>query len=284
MYNYEKRGGNMNCQKCGTQMNEDDKFCPVCGAAQVASQARQSFCPSCGGVVGDDETFCSQCDAQITANPPQTFNTYPAPENRRNNNTAIIIAIVSVLVVAVMALAAVLIINSNSSKDAEEIDDPYTEQEMVEEDEEPAPPVFGWVSASSTRGYDTDTSTGEVVNYYPEYAVDGDMRTAWTPDRNRESQPTITLNSNDMQYVTGIRMTNGYCKSERTYTKNCRITRALIEYNGGSKEAMFGINNYRNMLEVTFDEPVYTDHISITVLETYYGDWKDTAISEIEVF
>lgn len=286
----------MNCGKCGTQLGASDKFCPVCGAEQkMEDLSNGTFCKNCGTEIFESDVFCPGCgkrtkEPEPTPAPaPAEMPKYnpappvyqPQPQKQKNTTVTVLIVILAVLVAVAIGVGAYALLSGNDG-DYE----PYPGQptEVPVATATPAPPQFDWVAASSTRGYDKDSSTGEIVHYYPEYAVDGDMRTAWTPDRNIESIPTITLNAHENQYVTGIRMTNGYCKSEKTYTRNRRITRARISYRGGEKEVTFGIDNYRAMLSVKFDEPVYTDYISITVLDSYYGDWKDIAISEIEVF
>lgn len=283
----------MNCKNCGAVLGDGDMFCPECGSKQEPMQyVRPNVCQYCGTQLEVGAEFCQNCGAKVGAPAsvpprPNPVNSYNTNTQKQSGNTATVILIVAlVLVIAVGAGLVIYMLYGRNVNNSQSETSVAVETEVSTEAPTPAPPPphFDWVSASTTRNYDVDSSTGEICHYYPEYAVDGDMRTAWTPDRNRDSRPTFTLNANDNQYVSGIRMTNGYCKSEKTYTKNRRITRVRVSYNGGEKEASFGIENYRTMLEVLFDEPVYTDYITITVLDSYYGDWKDIAISEIEVF
>lgn len=284
----------MNCEKCGAQLGAGDKFCPVCGAEQKMENMKNgTFCQNCGMEIFESDVFCPGCGKRTRepepAPAPQPTPAHtpvppvyqPQPQKEKNTTVTVLIIILAVLVAIAVGIGAYALFGGNDNDNEE-----YSVQptEVAVATPTPAPPQFDWVVASSTRGHDKDSSTGEFVYYYPEYAVDGDMRTAWTPDRKIESIPTITLNAHNDQYVTGIRMTNGYCKSEKTYTRNRRITRARISYRGGEKEVTFGIDNYRAMLSFKLDEPVYTDYISITVLDSYYGDWQDIAISEIEVF
>lgn len=283
----------MNCKNCGAVLGDGDMFCPECGLKQEPMQyMHHKVCQYCGTQLENGAGFCQNCGTKVGAPasvPPRSnsVNGYNTYTQKQSGNTATVILIVAlVLVIAVGAGLVIYMLYGRNVNNSQSETSVAVESDVSTEAPTPAPPppCFDWVSASSTRNYDVDGTTGEICHYYPEYAVDGDMRTAWTPDRNRDSRPTFTLNANDNQYVSGIRMTNGYCKSEKTYTKNRRITRVRVSYNGGEKEATFGIENYRTMLEVLFDEPVYTNYITITVLDSYYGDWKDIAISEIEVF
>ncbi|MBQ3426404.1 MAG: protein kinase [Clostridia bacterium] len=202
---------------------------------------------------------------------------------------AIVAGIVALAVAAVSYTVGLLYMMNTKSKDdiIEEIVKKDKEEDAKATEASPTEkvyksPVFDHVSASSTRG--TDYTSGVAVNYFPEYAVDGDYSTAWSSDRFIELTPTITLSSETKQHVSGVRMSNGYFKSETTYVRNRRITKVSVEYEGGSKTQEMSINMYRVMQDIEFDEPVDTTYIKIHVLESYYGDWKDINISEIEVY
>lgn len=213
---------------------------------------------------------------QPNFNSPQ--NQYP--QQRNDNGIKIALIIMGAVIVVVATVIAVLLFSGLSDKDTSPTSAPAvtsTPQPTV-----PPAPVFTSVSATSTRG--TDYTSGVGINYYPEYAIDGDYTTAWSSDRNIELTPTITLSSSTKQHVTGIKLANGYFKNENTYTRNRRITKVLVEYEGGSKIQDLDINQYRVMQDIKFDAPADTSYISIKVLESYYGDWKDIAISEIEVY
>lgn len=289
----------MNCSNCGAENTANDKFCSACGAELIAEKGR--FCTNCGTEIFDTDTFCPGCGIKTMQSSNSLNNQNQAnqqmrmPQQPPKRGTSAGVVVLIVIVALLVALAAAYIgykFWSESKTDWTEngyIDTPVqTQSQEVGQNPEPtlmpSAPEFDWVVASSTRDYDTDNATGEIIHYYPEYAIDGDMRTAWSSDRKIESMPTITLNANDDQYVTGIRMTNGYCKSEKTYTKNRRITRVRVSYRGGVEEAYFSIDGYRQMMDIKFDRPVYTDYVSVTVLETYAGEWKDIAISEIEAY
>ncbi len=282
----------MNCTNCGWKLKPDERFCPECGSpapvqqsqgynGQFQSQAYndpnnlKSFCPGCGTELYASDVFCPTCGRDLGA-PIQPYSSAPSP---KKSQAGVIVAVVCLVVLALGALVTAILALNDSNNDGDT-------DRVVEETATPipGPPVFTDISATSTRGHDVDSTNNEIVYYYPSYAVDGLMYTAWTPNRNTDSSPILTLSANTKQYVTGIRMTNGYCKSQKTYTRNRRITKVCIMYEGGEKTVTFSIDNFGNLIDVYFDEPVYTSYISIKVLETYYGDWQDIAISEIEVF
>jgi hypothetical protein len=60
------------CLKCGTQVEQDDEFCPSCGTKQVKQlelaankkpiePLHMPFCPNCGIRVQDIDNFCANC-------------------------------------------------------------------------------------------------------------------------------------------------------------------------------------------------------------------------------
>ena len=270
----------MNCTKCGATISEADVFCPNCGAKTEQASAPGTFCPDCGTEIFDADAFCPTCGRSTKPNyqapPQQAYRPPYVPQRPKQSNTGLIIAIIAaVLAFAVAAFALFKI----APKDTNGEPEPTQTAEVA-----PAPPMFPSISATSTRGYDIDGTTKTTVYYYPDYAVDGDITTAWSSDRKIELTPTITLSADTKQRVSGIRMTNGYCKSEKTYIRNRRITKVKVSYEGGEITTGFDINNYRVMLDIPFDKPVDTRYVSIRVLDSYYGDWKDIAISEIQVY
>jgi serine/threonine protein kinase len=198
-----------------------------------------------------------------------------------------IIAALSVLIIALIALIAVFAIKGNSTTRKNNTSESLVYTESVTPAPTPAPtaipaPEFEHVSGSSTRG--SDTSSGKEINYYIDYIRDGDYTTAWSSDRNIELTPTVIFSSETKQHVTGIRIANGYFKSEETYRKNRRITKILITHDGGSQEASLNTDSYRVMQDIRLNTPVDTSFVSIKVLESLSGEWKDIAISEISIY
>lgn len=293
----------MTCKVCGANLSEYAKFCPECGTIVQESQNKPYMddktenivqglhCPVCQNPVGPDDVFCASCGATLSEIKNKN-------DGSKNNSTKLAILISSLIAfAAVAAVGGVLLINSWDKKDSDDIAKetssavaassaataaPPTPVPTPAPTPVPAPPVFTNVSASSTRG--TDYTSGSPVNYYPSYAVDGLYETAWSCDRNIELTPTITLSADTPQYVTGVKVANGYFKSMTTYTRNRRITEFLIEYDGGQVSYSCGVDQYRIMQDIRLPAPVYTSYISVHVVDSYYGDWKDINISEIEVY
>ncbi len=209
----------------------------------------------------------------------QTYNKVSnTPPNKKSSSgiSAVLVAAIVALVITMIVVIAFLASNMTTTTT-----NPTPNE--VHLDPTPAPaPVFENVSASSTRG--PDYSTGVAIYYNIQYICDGDFNTSWQSDRNIEMTPTVTFSSTRKQHVTGLRISNGYFKSESVYTKNRRITKILISYDGGSKTVDLNPNAYRIMQDVALDMPVDTSYVSIKVLDSVYGKWNDIAISEIEFY
>ncbi|MBR0366442.1 MAG: protein kinase, partial [Clostridia bacterium] len=225
--------------------------------------------------------------------PPRFVNQAPANKRGITRTVVVISSIIGVLAIALVSFAVghlyftpktrnTFYSGSSGKKPERIIDELKVTEEPKVTEKVYASPVFNHISASSTRG--TDYTSGVAVNYYPEYAFDGDYTTAWSSDRHIELTPTIILSAETKQHVSGVRMSNGYFKNENTYVRNRRITKVRVEYEGGGVTQKMDINMYRIMQDIEFEKPVDTSYIKIQVLESYYGDWKDIAISEIEVY
>lgn len=62
----------MFCNKCGTQINEGEKFCTQCGERVP----EEKVCPVCNNKLADGVVFCGNCGTKVGN---ETFN----PDNRR---------------------------------------------------------------------------------------------------------------------------------------------------------------------------------------------------------
>lgn len=203
------------------------------------------------------------------------------PQRPQHNSMGLVIllGIIIMMLIGVLTFVTMMVIERITNADTTENVEPTETVEVIEEH---IPPVFDKVSASSTRG--VDTSTGVAYNYPIEYINDGNMSTAWSSNRNIEITPTVRFSADKEQNVTGVKMTNGYCKTSETYYKNRRITKVEIIHDKGKEIFKLEADAFGKMQKLRFNEPVDTKTIEVHVLESIQGTWKDIAISEIEIY
>ncbi|MBO4897215.1 MAG: protein kinase [Clostridia bacterium] len=153
-------------------------------------------------------------------------------------------------------------------------------EEGVVEEQHPAP-VFTEASSSSTRG--TDSQGGQ----YSEWAVlTEDPMTKWVPEKNTPNGigEWIQIGAGENQYVSGIRILNGYHKNEETWQKNNRVEKCTITLSNGY-EKQITLPDEITMTDIKFDEPQETSFIRITIDSVYSGsEWTDTAITYIGAY
>ncbi len=54
----------MFCKNCGSQLDEDARFCTKCGN-KVENDLNAKFCVHCGSKLDDDSVFCMKCGGRI---------------------------------------------------------------------------------------------------------------------------------------------------------------------------------------------------------------------------
>ncbi len=144
----------------------------------------------------------------------------------------------------------------------------------------PATPVFTTVTASSTRG--TDTEGGE----YSAYAViDKQPLTKWSPKKSQSGIGSwIKISASTTQTVRGVYIENGYPKDAETWRKNNRVKEISIEFSDGTvlKRTLM---DQKEAQQVDFGTAINTTYIKITINSIYSGTkWNDTAIAEITAY
>ncbi len=144
-------------------------------------------------------------------------------------------------------------------------------------------PQFTYAAASSVRSNMQDSS-GNTVNYSPNNVLDGNNSTCWAMDVTTGIEPSITLRSNETQYVSGVKFSNGYFKSQKLYDANRKITKVQILYEGGSKTYSCSSSQYMVLQDVKFDSVISTSYITIKILESTDAAYSDICISTVEAY
>lgn len=278
----------MYCNKCGNEINENERFCKYCGAP-VEKLDEQ--------VNGEklDESLQKQTKKKIK---------WP------------VLILVLILIIAI-ALAIVLVMNKRQSnatgnqtgdqddwKVVEDEESQTTEKETASEivtenssteetpvkqeenisdepEQEEAPEIrMQDVKDVSASSYLSEKN----IKHVPDLIMDGDTTTAWVEgvDGNGEGE-SITFTFGDLYAVSDIKIWNGYQKSEDLYYKNARPAELELEFSDGSTERISLQDTSSGFQEFALERHV-TSYVKVKIISTYAGSkYEDTVISEIEL-
>lgn len=279
----------MYCNKCGNEINENERFCKYCGAP-VEKLDEQ--------VNGEklDESLQKQTKKKIK---------WP------------VLILVLILIIAI-ALAIVLVMNKRQSnatgnqtgdqddwKVVEDEESQTTEKETASEivtenisteeetpvkqeenisdepEQEEAPEIHMQdVKDVSASSYLSEKN----IKHVPDLIMDGDTTTAWVEgvDGNGEGE-SITFTFGDLYAVSDIKIWNGYQKSEDLYYKNARPAELELEFSDGSTEQISLQDTSSGFQEFALERHV-TSYVKVKIISTYEGSkYEDTVISEIEL-
>ena len=141
---------------------------------------------------------------------------------------------------------------------------------------EPEPPVFTWVSASSSlKGYGTELTT------------DGKLETAWLEGvKGNGIGEWLMYSAEADQTVSSITIYNGYLKNDKVYINNGRIKKFSLEFSDGEiityDVTKTNFSNAKNGYTINFETPKVTSSVKLTILDAFQGAYyTDTGISGI---
>ncbi len=279
----------MYCNKCGNEINENERFCKYCGAP-VEKLDEQ--------VNGEklDESLQKQTKKKIK---------WP------------VLILVLILIIAI-ALAIVLVMNKRQSNATGNQTGDQDDWKVVE-DEESQTTEKETASENVTENISTEEETQEKqrenisneqekdkapevrmrdvedvtassylseknIKHMPDLIMDGDTTTAWVEgvDGNGEGE-SITFTFGDLYAVSDIKIWNGYQKSEDLYYKNARPAELELEFSDGSTERISLQDTSSGFQEFALERHV-TSYVKVKIISTYEGSkYEDTVISEIEL-
>ncbi len=158
-----------------------------------------------------------------------------------------------------------------------EVTEPKEQTPLTEEPPSKAePPVFTWISASSS-----------LKDYPPENTTDGKLETAWLEGvKGNGIGEWIMYSAEKEQPVSSITLYNGYLKNDKVYVNNGRIKKIALEFSDGeiiTKDiAKTNFSNAKNGFTINLDTPKATTSIKLTILDAYQGAYyTDTALSGV---
>lgn len=143
--------------------------------------------------------------------------------------------------------------------------------------QEATPPVFTWVSASSS-----------LDGYASNLTIDGKLETAWLEGiKGNGIGEWIMYSSESEQTVSSITIYNGYLKNDKVYINNGRIKKFSLEFSDGeiiTKDiSKVNFSDAKNGYTVELENPKVTTFVKLTILDAFQGSYyTDTGISEID--
>lgn len=141
----------MKCIKCGADIKDGAKFCPVCGAKQEMQTEEKRFCKSCGAPLKPGAAFCTACGAKVTAEtqqkpeektagqpsvpaapkaaPQQPAQQQPAPKKKGYLPVIIVVAVLLCIGIAAAVLKFTVFSTPADAKMAEETPDTAVQED-----------------------------------------------------------------------------------------------------------------------------------------------------------
>ena len=124
------------------------------------------------------------------------------------------------------------------------------------------------------------------MNYKVENVIDDNPSTAWIEGVSDDGiGQFIQFSSNNTFRVDKIDIINGFSKNQKTYMKNNRVKKVIIEFSDKSQQVYELEDN--NMEYQTIDiGGINTHSVKVIIQEVYTNGrvYKDTCISEISVY
>ena len=272
------------------------------------------YCNKCGNEINDNERFCKYCGAPIQkVNGQAEFESMDVPIQKQTRKTLkwFLLVPVFILIIAVgVAIAWTIGNKQNTSTDdqddwkvvedeesqkteiASEIETETipTEEEAQEKPQEVISDESEQVEIPEIRMRDVkDVSASSYlseknIKHVPDRIMDGDTITAWVEgvEGNGEGE-SITFTFGDLYVVSDIKIWNGYQKSEDLYYKNARTSELELEFSDGSTERISLQDMASGFQEFALERHV-TSYVKVKIVSTYDGSkYEDTVISEIEL-
>lgn len=134
-------------------------------------------------------------------------------------------------------------------------------------------PVFTSISVSSTLAPDNEASYECTNMLY-------DDGSCWSEGVNGVGiGEFITFSSNTTQYISGMSIKNGLCKSEGLFKKNGRVAKMRFEFSNGEVIYKY-LSDTRSLQNLSFGKTIATTYVKMTIEEVYIGtQYEDTCIT-----
>jgi len=122
-----------------------------------------------------------------------------------------------------------------------------------------------------------------VAHYGPRNLFDRDDSTAWVENVEGDGiGEWLVISWTSPRILAGMRITNGYAKSQSLFSSNGRVRRLEVAFSSGEPIVVVLQDTINNQL-IRFNRPVEAAWMKLTILEAIRGKkYRDTAISELQ--
>lgn len=251
----------MYCGKCGNKLENDAKFCNLCGTP-VPPEAEASE-----GETGENIPF---------------GNTETAEKKESGNGKGI--AVIAICVVsAILIIAGTLFCVMRCRRmDEKEISEtaPVVEMETAEEAEKPEERPKESADVKEQEP-DRKHSTDHLSDLNPS--------TVWVEGVSGPGEGEAVVIDTTLPYTAdGVAILPGYCRDQAVYDKNGRPVKVTVKC--GNTVVSESLENFKpdfanplnSMIYIEFDEPVYTDRYTVVISRAIGGtQYEDTCIAEL---
>ena len=156
-----------------------------------------------------------------------------------------------------------------------------TENDIIQVDNKVTSNLITWDNV-----YASSHLIQKSMNYKVENVIDDNPSTAWIEGVSDDGiGQFIQFSSNNTFRVDKIDIINGFSKNQKTYMKNNRVKKVIIEFSDKSQQVYELEDN--NMEYQTIDiGGINTNSVKVIIQEVYTNGrvYKDTCISEISVY
>ncbi len=302
----------MFCSKCGAQINGDTIFCPKCGtrtdeSSESSVESNEFDDTMVLRPVSISDSYRNPAEKpNINKNSSNASKQKSDNKNTASNNQNTIIILLSVCIALMFVLIAIFAFKlsgtkkdelsdgkvvmseekeSKSEKKSETDkvkDDDDTEDKSDEEENEPKRPA-SYSTIPVDMVYASSEREDDGAAFSASFASDSKLSTAWSPSAAGGIGESITLCFESSRKVHGIKIANGYSKSDADYSQNSRVKSVTVKFPDGNTYNVELNDGVLSMQSVDFGHEIQCSNMTV-IIDTVYDETLPVFISEIEVF
>lgn len=249
-------------------------------------------CAKCGSELDDDIRFCTNCGAQLNAKPEAEV---PAPQKGQGTAEAgdkkkraiVIGAVMAVVVISVICIMAFAIARQSDMTDGATSVAGQTQDEASEDAIETSSEDLGFKGIANVRASSTlPTDSINIRDYSAASIMDGDEWTCWAENVPGPGiNEYVAFSGDGEQTFHGFKIRNGHQYSIQLYFKNARATSLNIIVDGEIMETVPLEDEGLNWQTITFAKPYTGKEIALQINTAESGSsYDDCCIAEVEFF